>query len=339
MKLAIIGCGLIGNKRANAIDKNDTIVGVCDVNAAIGKKLASRLNTKFYSDYKKLISETKPDTVVVAVVNKYIKDIVIYALKNGVSVLAEKPLGRNAKESSEMLDVLKKQKALHKKNLVLKTGFNHRFHPAMLKAHKYLNEKLIGDVMFIRAVYGHGGRNGMEKEWRASKELCGGGELLDQGVHIIDLCRWFAGDIKEIFGKVDTKFWNMKVEDNAFVYMKSKSGIDIQFNVSWTNWKNKFLLEIFGKKGYIKIEGLGGSYGNESIELGIRKPEGGVPVIKKITYPKIDYSWKKEWMEFKKAIKTGKEFLGNHTDGFMANVIIENIYKSSKQNKPVRIAI
>ncbi|HRE40696.1 MAG TPA: Gfo/Idh/MocA family oxidoreductase [Ignavibacteria bacterium] len=339
MKLGIIGCGLIGRKRANAIEKNDIIVGACDVNIKTGKKFASDYKTKYFQDYKKLILETKPDIVVVAVVNKFIKEVVNFALMNNVHVIAEKPLGRNTKEAAEMFNTLKKQNSKSKNKLILKTGFNHRFHPAMLKAREYLDKKLIGDVMFIRAVYGHGGRNGMEKEWRASKDLCGGGELLDQGVHIIDLCRWFAGDMKEIFGKVDTKFWNMKVEDNAFVYMKSKSGVDIQFNVSWTNWKNKFLFEIFGKKGYIKIEGLGGSYGNESIELGIRKPEGGVPIIKKITYPKFDYSWKKEWKELKNAISKNKDVLGNHIDGYMANVIIENIYKSSKENKSVKIAV
>ena len=114
---------------------------------------------------------------------------------------------------------------------VLKTGFNHRFHPALWKAKELLEQGVIGKCFNIRARYGHGGRAGMEKEWRSSKELCGGGELLDQGVHTIDLIRWFGGEITEVYGKVETKFWDMEVEDNAFAiysyqahYNKTKKG-------------------------------------------------------------------------------------------------------------------
>ena len=177
----------------------------------------------------------------------------------------------------------------------------------------------------------------MEREWRASKDLCGGGELLDQGVHVVDLCRWFAGDIKSVFGTAKTKFWPMEVEDCAFVYMESLSGVDIQFNVSWTNWRNIFSFEIFGTEGYLRMEGLGGSYGTETLEYGKRKPHGGVPEIEVYEFPGEDVSWQNEWAEFKSAIEEHRQPIGNGVDGMKANQIVQAIYKSSEEKRVVQL--
>ena len=220
---------------------------------------------------------------------------------------------------------------------ILKTGFNHRFHPALWKAKEMLDSGKIGALLFIRGRYGHGGRPGMEKEWRASKDLCGGGELLDQGVHLIDLSRWFSGDIKTAFGKTRTKFWDMEVEDNAFILLESVNGVDIQLQVSWTNWKNIFSMELFGSDGYLKIEGLGGSYGAETLEYGIRKKEGGRPEIALFEFPAEDQSWVMEWQELKKAIREKREPVGSGIDGHRANQIIEALYKSSESGQIIKL--
>jgi predicted dehydrogenase len=329
MNLSIIGCGLIGRKRALALSKDDKLISCCDSNPETAEKFAGEFNCKSYSDFKHLLKEDKADAIVVAVINKFAKEIIIESLKKGKHVLAEKPLGRNFSEAYEIVQAAKDN------GLVLKTGFNHRFHPAIMNAWHLINNGEIGKVFNIRARYGHGGRAGMEKEWRASKELCGGGELLDQGVHIIDLIRWFGGGIKEVFGKVETKFWDMEVEDNAFGILKTVNGVTASFHVSWTNWKNIFSFEIFGTEGYIKIEGLGGSYGPESLEVGKRKKEGGKPDIYSVNYEPEDISWKEEWKEFKSACMDSREPLGSGEDGLKANEVIEALYLSDKQNKVV----
>lgn len=323
MNISIIGCGLIGQKRAMALQNDDTLVSCCDNNKDILNNYATKFGCKGYANYKDLIDSNESEVIVVAVVNKYALPIISYALSKGKHVLAEKPLGRNTTEAKELVAY-----ALENK-VILKTGFNHRFHPAVWQAKEMLNLGIIGKLMTIRARYGHGGRPGMEKEWRASKDLCGGGELLDQGVHIIDLCHWFAGDIKSVFGKAATKFWELEVEDNAFALMESASGVDIQFHVSWTNWKNIFSFELFGEDGYLRIEGLGGSYGPETLEFGLRKKEGGKPEVQLFDYPPEDLSWNKEWKEFIEAIKNNREPIGSGADGLYANRIIEAIYKSS----------
>lgn len=328
MRVGIIGCGLIGRKRALALEQDDTLVACCDINEEVGKKFAEEFNCQYFENYKDLIRNTKCEIIIISVVNKHIINIALFALEMNCKILIEKPMGRNKIEAL---------KILHNANSKIKVGFNHRFHPALLKAKEIFDSGEIGKLMFIRGVYGHGGRTGMENEWRASKDLCGGGELLDQGVHLIDLSRWFAGDIKTAFGYVSTKFWNIEVEDNAFMLLKSKENVDIQLNVSWTNWKNTFQFEIFGTNGYLKINGLGRWYGKETLEFGKRKPEGGVPNIEIFEYDDKDTSWLKEWQEFKSAIISYRDPIGNGDDGYKANQIIDAIYESSEKNKIIEL--
>jgi predicted dehydrogenase len=262
------------------------------------------------------------------------------ALSNNKNVLCEKPLGMNKKEAEEIYSMAKREKK------ILKTGFNHRHHPAIHLAKKLAESNEIGKVYFIRCIYGHGGRPGYEKEWRASRDLCGGGELLDQGVHAVDLFRWFLGEFNEAYGQINTFYWNMEVEDNAFAMFKTKSGQVAVMHTSWTQWKNKFLFEVFGENGYIIVDGLGGSYGTETLKIGKRKIEnenlksylGGPPDEKIIKYPGPDTSWVEEWKEFVSAIKENREPLGSGYDGLMANKMIEAVYRSAKLNKPVKIS-
>ena len=336
-KVAIIGCGLIGKKRARALTEHDELVACCDVNKSIAESFSKEFECQTFTDYKKLFAQINCDIAIIAVVNKFAKEIVIEALKNGIHVLAEKPLGRNAQEAQDMIDAQKQYEKAFNKKLIFKVGFNHRFHPAIWKAKQLLDENKIGKPFIIRGHYGHGGRAGMEKEWRASKDLCGGGELLDQGVHVIDLSRWFAGNIKTVSGKIKTKFWNMDVEDNAFIHMESESDCDIHFHVSWTNWKNSFLFEVFCTSGYLKISGLGGHYGQETLEYGIRKPEGGKPDIQTFKFDEKDISWDHEWLELKSAITQNREPIGNAVDGLCANKVVGVLYKQSLEiNPPLR---
>jgi predicted dehydrogenase len=338
MNVGIIGCGLIGRKRALALSYADKLIACCDSNIDTAKKFGAEFKCKTYTDYQKLLLEAECDAIVVAVVNKFAKGIIIEALKKGKNVIAEKPLGRNLAEAKDIVSTIQQfntSTVQPFKNSILKTGFNHRFHPAVWKAKQLADDGAIGKIFNIRARYGHGGRPGMVKEWRASKDLCGGGELLDQGVHVIDLIRWFGGEVKEVLGKVETKFWKMEVEDNAYAILKTANDVTGSLHVSWTNWKNIFSFEIFGTDGYLKIDGLGGSYGPEVLEFGKRKKEGGRPEIEIIEFPSEDVSWKNEWEEFKKAIEEKRDPIGSGIDGLKANEVIEAIYRSNDEMKSI----
>ena len=331
MNVAIIGCGLIGRKRALALPKKDKLVACWDIDQDVAKKFAAEFSCHVFNVNNHVLGNIKCDIIIIAVVNKFAKEIVWSTRGTHQHILAEKPLGRNAAEAQDIVNFAQQQ------GVILKTGFNHRFHPAIWKAKELVDSNKIGSIFNIRARYGHGGRPGMENEWRSSKDLCGGGELLDQGVHIIDLIRWFGGEVNEVYGNVETKFWPLEVEDNAFAILKTKNNVTASFHVSWTNWKNIFSFEIFGTEGYLRIEGLGGSYGPETLELGIRKPEGGKPDITAIEFDPEDISWKNEWNEFKLAIEEKREPIGSGIDGLRANQVIEAIYESSQSKIAVNI--
>jgi predicted dehydrogenase len=182
-------------------------------------------------------------------------------------------------------------------------GFNHRFHPAIQKAREIVNAGALGPLMFIRARYGHGGRPGYDREWRADPGISGGGELIDQGVHLIDLARWFLGDFKEVLGFAPTYFWDMPVDDNAFLLLKTELNQAAWLHASCTEWKNLFSFEIYGRTAKLHIEGLGGSYGLERLTHYRMLPEMGPPEMSSWDFPERDGSWRREFEAFAKAIE------------------------------------
>ena len=330
MNVAIIGCGLIGIKRMRALSSNDKLIAVCDKRIDKIKKNFNFPKTEFFKSYKNLLKIDKIDLVIIAVENYQSFKIVIDSLKSKKHVLCEKPLGINSLQAKKIHDLSKTAK------LNVKVGFNHRYHPAISLAKKYVDEGKIGKILNIRSFYGHGGRPGMEKEWRSSKKKCGGGELIDQGIHLIDLFRWFSkAEVVRINGEVWNSYWKINVEDNSSFNLEMKNKVICNAHVSWTNWKNEFYFCVFGTKGHLKIDGLGGSYGLEKLEFGLRKKSGGRPKIKSKTFNLEDISWKKEWLEFKSAIQKNKKVNGNAWDGFKSMQVIENIYKSSDMRKSI----
>lgn len=243
----------------------------------------------------------------------------------------------------------------------LKTGFNHRHFPAIAKAKALADRGELGPLYLLRCRYGHGGRPGYEREWRADKDLGGGGELLDQGVHAADLFRWFLGDFEEVFGYTSTYFWDMEVEDNAFALFKTSRNQVASMHTSWTEWKNMFSFEVFGEAGYLSVEGRGGSYGPATLKIGRRRIlsaqdavnsslivspplrhqrayAGGAPDEEIVTFDNFDLSWDAEWIELISAIEESREPLGNGKDGLEANRMIEAVYKSARENRPVKIS-
>jgi predicted dehydrogenase len=335
LRIGIAGAGLIGAKRAEAIrkTKSGTLIAVADVDHKRAKALAEKYGVEAVPAWQTLIARKDLNVIVVAVPNAFAKPIVLAALRNGKHVLCEKPFGVSSKESKAMVAAAKKARR------IVKVGFNHRFHASLMKAHEICVNGGIGKVLFIRARYGHGGRKGMEKEWRFNKKISGGGELLDQGVHIIDLARWFAGEPTTAYGLMETKFWNTKLDDNTFVLMKNKKAT-VSFHVSTTNWKNLFSFEVFGELGFLLIDGKGGSYGEEVLTYGKRLPEfGGAPIQKVFRFGANDESWEREWKYFAETVRHGKKIMSNVGDGLRANQIIEAIYLSSRTHKEVKIKL
>jgi predicted dehydrogenase len=184
--------------------------------------------------------------------------------------------------------------------------------------------------MFIRARYGHGGRPGMESEWRCKPEISGGGEAIDQGSHLVDLSRWFLGDLSLEYASVPTLFWNIPVEDNCFLALRGTAGKMAWLHASWTEWKNIFSFEIAGRDGKLSIDGLGGSYGVERLTFYRMLPEMGPPETTAWEYPFQDRSWHAEFADFVAAIKEHRRPCGDIHDAIANLEILSKIYEGSR---------
>lgn len=319
MRLAIVGCGLIGGKRAVAASAHEIVV-VCDRDQARAEQLAQKTNARPVTDWREAVA-ADIDAVIVAATHDQLAEISRGAVEAGRHVLVEKPAGRTLAEVQAIAA------AAEKHERIVKVGFNHRFHPAFQKAREIVDSGVLGPLMFIRARYGHGGRVGYEKEWRAIPEISGGGELIDQGSHLIDLSRWFLGDLTVDYAAVPTLFWNIQADDNCFMALRSGTGQMAWLHASWTEWKNTFSFEIFGRDGKLVIDGLGGSYGLEHLTFYRMLPQMGPPETKTFDYPGQDQSWDAEFADFVAAVQEGRRPCGDIADAVANLAIVGEIYR------------
>ena len=298
--VAIIGCGLIGGKRAAALGPA-RLIACADVDLARAEALAKRTPGAVADTVERTLANPAVDIVIVSTTNESLAPLCVSALDAGKHVLVEKPAARSVVEIDQV------RAAAARAGKLVRVGFNHRYHPALQRARALIDEGALGPLMFLRGRYGHGGRVGYDREWRADPARSGGGELIDQGVHLIDLAGWFLGSFTTIDGFAATYFWDMPVDDNGFLLLRTDSGQAAFLHVSCTEWKNLFSLEIYGRDGKIAIDGLGGSYGVERLTFYKMLPEMGPPETSAWEYPRGDQSWSLEWTEFLEDIRLGRQ--------------------------------
>ena len=321
--IGIIGCGLIGQKRAKALGPEGKLIACADLDYARAAALAKSADAQAFSDWRELLALRDVQIVVIATLHDSLAELTRAAIEAGKHVLVEKPAARSPMELEPVL-----QAAKHS-GVRVRVGFNHRYHRALIRAKAIVDSGALGDLMFIRARYGHGARIGYDREWRADPRLSGGGELIDQGPHLIDLSRWFLGDFSEVQGFAHTYYWDMPVDDNGFMILRTPAMQVAFLHASCTEWKNLFSMEIYGKAGKLDISGLGGSYGVERLTYYKMLPEMGPPETTSWEYPMGDNSWLVEMTEFYEDIRLGRAPAAGLGDAYAALKIIEQIYRES----------
>lgn len=315
----IVGCGLIGRKRLASLPPG-SVRGVCDIDLGRAEALARQAGCPAFTDLDALLAQPGLDAVIVATLNGSLTPVAARAAAAGKHVLVEKPAARTADELRLLEDAAAKTGAL------VRVGYNHRFHPALLKARELVDSGALGPLMFIRGRYGHGGRVGYDREWRADPALSGGGELIDQGVHLIDLAGWFLGDFTIVQGHAATYYWDMPVDDNAFLSLRTAAGQTAWLQVSCTEWKNLFSFEIYGRDGKLHIEGLGGSYGVERLAFYRMLPQMGPPETTIWEFPRGDDSWRLEMEAFREDIAAARTPVPGLAEARSALEIVKSIY-------------
>jgi len=322
MNYAIIGCGLIGKKRMAGVPAGSKLVVACDTNLARAEELVELAKTgRSLANFKPAVADPAVEAVIVATINGALAEVSAAAIRAGKHVLVEKPAGVSTAQIDELISLARQH------GVCVRVGFNHRYHPAFAKAREIFESGVMGELMFIRARYGHGGRVGYDTEWRADPKLSGGGELIDQGIHLIDLAGWFLGPFAKVEGQATTYFWNMPVDDNAFLNLRTAKGQTAWLHVSCTEWKNLFSFEIYGRTAKLHIEGLGGSYGVEKLYHYQMKPEMGPPDTKLYEFAGPDESWRNEMTEFEKDIQLKRQPDAGLAAARSALQIVEAIYQ------------
>ena len=307
MRVAIVGCGLIGAKRAAALGAEDELVACHDLNAAAAAGLCELHGGEVCASFDELLG-LAPDVVIVATIHDRLSEFTERALRAGAHVLVEKPAGVSLAQVEHLIEC--RQASGH----LVKVGFNHRFHPGIARAAQEVRSGRHGELMHVRARYGHGGRLGYDSEWRADPVRSGGGELIDQGMHLLDLTHWLAGPLPLHSALLRTHFWDTPVEDNAALILgevQSRTDPWAMLHVSWTEWKNLFSLEIYCRTAKIQVDGLVRSYGAQRLTIYRMRPELGPPEVQEVAYPDEDRSWQREWASFSEAIEAGDERLLN----------------------------
>jgi predicted dehydrogenase len=318
----IIGCGLIGQKRAKALG-DGRLVACADVDAQRAAALAGGSGAQVFTNYRDLLALPQVNAVVVATLHDSLAEISLAALRAGKHLLVEKPAARRAADLAPVIEAARETK------LVVRVGFNHRYHRAFRKARELFDSGVLGAMMFVRARYGHGGRIGYDREWRADPVRSGGGELIDQGPHLIDLARWFLGDFTQVQGFAHTYYWDMPVDDNGFMLLKTADHKVAFLHVSCTEWKNTFSMEIYGRNGKLEISGLGGSYGTEMLTLYKMLPQMGPPETTTWEYPMADDSWEAEVADFCDDIRLRRTPSVGLAEAHAALTVVERIYQES----------
>jgi predicted dehydrogenase len=325
MNVGIIGAGLQGRRRAQALTSvgDSRLVMVADLSLDAAAALAAGAGCFATSQWEDVVSCEDVEAVVVCTPPHLHAEIAVAAAIAGKHVLCEKPLARDPEGARAIV------RAARQSNVRLGCGFNLRHHPAIRQARRWCDDNAIGEIDWVRARYGIGGRSGYDRDWRARPEISGGGQLMDQGVHLLDLCRWFLGDFAEVRGMTATRFWDIApLEDNAFALLRTAGGQVATLHASWTQWKPVFSFEVSGHDGYVGVEGLGGAYGVERAILGRR--DFAAPFGEEvIEYRGQDCSWDEEWREFVAAVREGRPPSASGEDGLAALEIAHAVYENA----------
>ena len=323
LNVAIVGCGYIGQRRSKNL-AGARLTVCADVNLERASALAATVpGCAATADWRQAVARKDVDLVIVATLHDALAEITRGAIEHGKHVLVEKPAARHVDELTPLPALARQTGSL------VHVGFNHRYHRAFQKARRLVDEGVLGPLMFCRARYGHGGRVGYDREWRADPKRSGGGELIDQGVHLIDLSRWFLGEFTQVSGSAHTFFWDMPVDDNAFLLLKTAKGRVAHLHCSCTEWKNTFCFELYGRDGKLVVDGLGGSYGTERLTWYKMLPEMGPPETCAWEFPMADNSWLAEMAEFQEDIRLGRQPASGLAEGIAALSVVQTIYQES----------
>ncbi|MBW2333493.1 MAG: Gfo/Idh/MocA family oxidoreductase [Deltaproteobacteria bacterium] len=329
LRVGIAGYGIVGKRRRYYIDQHPRLqtVAVCDQNFDESGMFPD--GVLFFSHYRQLI-EVPLDVLFVSLPNYLAAEVTIEGLEHGMHVFCEKPPGRTVSDIRNVIEVERKHQGQ-----LLKYGFNHRYHDSVRKSLEIIKSGEMGEIVNLRGVYGKSKIIQFSGGWRAERRYAGGGILLDQGIHMVDLIRLFCGEFVEVKSYISNSYWHHDVEDNAYALMRDSEGRVAMLHSTATQWQHRFRLDIALTEGYLELQGIlsgSKSYGEERLNIGWRdEAQVGTTKEETITYLE-DNSWGEEVNEFADAIDNGTSIQsGNSMDALKTMELVYKIYCSDRE--------
>jgi predicted dehydrogenase len=324
LKVGIAGYGVVGARRREFIDLNPAFATVALCDRKLGGSGTFDDGVRYYSHYRDLMSEDL-DVVFVCLSNDMAAEVTVAGLERGLHVFCEKPPGRDLEEIARVVEVSRARPSLR-----LKYGFNHRYHDSVRDALALVNSGELGHVINLRGVYGKSKIINFESDWRTQRAIAGGGILLDQGIHMVDLLRLFAGEFTEIHSFISNGFWNHDVEDNAYAILRTADGVVAMLHSTATQWRHRFQLEIALSKGAIVLSGIlsgSKSYGAETMTIAWATPHDQGDPREQTTRYNEDNSWRDEIDEFARAIVDDAPIVnGSVIEALKTMLLVSRIY-------------
>jgi len=325
LKVGIAGYGVVGKRRRTFIDKNPHLVTVAVSDIAFGKEYVADDGVRCFPDFTSLLTHGI-DVLFVSLPNYLAAEATIAGLKHGLHVFCEKPPGRTVEDIRNVIEEEKRNP-----HLKLKYGFNHRYHDSVVEAKRIIESGQFGKIINIRGIYGKSSMIPFTGNWRSERQYAGGGILLDQGIHMLDMIRYFAGDFEEVKSFVSNDYWHHDVEDNAYAIMRNKSGCVAMLHSTATQWQHRFRLEVTLQDALIELTGIlsgSKSYGEEQLEIVQRKEGSHVGSFEKTSTSYLDdNSWRDEVNEFAELIVNNKKVVqGTSEDALKVMELVYRIY-------------
>ncbi len=324
LKVGFAGYGVVGKRRRQIIDERDDMQAIAVSDVTLGDDGILEDGTKYFSDFRRL-ADVDLDVLFVCLPNDLAPEATIMGLENGLHVFCEKPPGRDLSDIAQVIEHEKLHPALK-----LKYGFNHRYHESVRNALSIVSSGELGRIVNLRGVYGKSMLISFgQTTWRTQRDVAGGGILLDQGIHMVDLMRLFGGEFTDIHSFVRNDFWKHDVEDNAYALMRTRDGVIGMLHSSATQWRHRFNLDITLEKGALTLSGIlsgSKSYGAETMSVAWAGDDTGDPYEQTTRYNKDD-SWRDEIADFADAIHTGRAITeGSSDDAYRTMELVYRIY-------------
>jgi predicted dehydrogenase len=324
LRVGIAGYGVVGKRRREFIDLHPQLktVAVCD-RVFPGDGIFED-GVRYYTHYLKLLGEHL-DLLFICMTNDIAPEVTMAGLERGLHGFCEKPPGRDLHDIIQVVRCERRHPGLK-----LKYGFNHRYHDSVRKALEIVRNQELGRILNMRGVYGKSKIVSFQSDWRTKRDLAGGGILLDQGIHLVDMMRLFAGDFVQVHSFVSNDFWHHDVEDNAYALMRSADGVVAFLHSSATQWRHRFQLYITLSRGAVILAGIlssSKSYGAETITIvQASDDDQGDPQEVTIRYNQ-DNSWRDEINEFAEAVLEDKPIVnGSAVEALKTMHLVYRIY-------------